>query len=268
LDEAFFTSEHFESERRFGAFYDNLYFDSLPALFQHLGIIDNYRASHLTVPIPYMSEKKIAGAIQQFLKNAAVYRNSALDDAALQSFLEASHNVQFIFDQDLGQHESSAILGKMRFSPPCIYISKELQDDDCRRRFTLAHEVGHFVLHSPLLKDYLDFSFDCENSLLFGRNHSSVINKQLEIQANIFASQLLLPEHSLRRDLDEYLDQRQICRKGRLYVDSQLHNRERAWSFLSLMNTKYRVSKEAIQYRLENLKLLEFDPNYDRLHRF
>jgi hypothetical protein len=57
-----------------------------------------------------------------------------------------------------------------------------------RRSFTMAHEIGHFVLHRKLQDE-----FRCSGSMI---NDFRV--NQLEKEANTFASQLLLPPNRLR----------------------------------------------------------------------
>lgn len=59
-------------------------------------------------------------------------------------------------------------------SPPCIFIDQSAPGD--RQRFTLAHELGHVVMHS-------------------------VPSATMEDEANLFASALLMP----RRDIRPYL---------------------------------------------------------------
>jgi Zn-dependent peptidase ImmA (M78 family) len=55
-----------------------------------------------------------------------------------------------------------------------------------RRRFTIAHEIGHFVLHKHLLKDGI-----VEDYLLRAEGFPS----STEAQANAFAADLLMPWH-------------------------------------------------------------------------
>jgi len=56
-----------------------------------------------------------------------------------------------------------------------------------RRRFTMAHELGHFVFHREL-------GIDFEDTALFRDGESNT----LEWDANKFASELLMPEREFR----------------------------------------------------------------------
>jgi Zn-dependent peptidase ImmA (M78 family)/transcriptional regulator with XRE-family HTH domain len=76
---------------------------------------------------------------------------------------------------------------------PYIILNNKI-DSAVRRRFTLAHELGHILLHSKLEKGHL--------------NNSSA-NKEIEREANYFASCLLMPESEFTNDINglglEYL---------------------------------------------------------------
>ena len=62
-------------------------------------------------------------------------------------------------------------------------------DNAGRQRFTLAHEIAHFVLHRDLLKDGL-----VDDALY----RSAALSDEYERQADRFAAQILLPGHSVR----------------------------------------------------------------------
>ena len=62
-----------------------------------------------------------------------------------------------------------------------------------RQRFTLAHELGHFLLHSNISSVFIDASI-----IFFRDGASSDGSKAQEIEANAFAAELLMPEKQLR----------------------------------------------------------------------
>ena len=70
-----------------------------------------------------------------------------------------------------------------------------------RRRFTLAHELGHFILHN--LDDvHVDRSFAVRL-----RNELSSTGTDIEEkEANLFAAELLMPKHFIERDLEHIHD--------------------------------------------------------------
>jgi Zn-dependent peptidase ImmA (M78 family)/DNA-binding XRE family transcriptional regulator len=63
--------------------------------------------------------------------------------------------------------------------PVIVFSSSDAGD---RQRFTIAHELGHLLLHSPMRDDELDA-------------------KGAEVEANRFAGALLLPEEAARESL-------------------------------------------------------------------
>src|SRR5260370_31201674 len=58
-----------------------------------------------------------------------------------------------------------------------------------RQRFTLAHELGHFLLHRNVSNIFIDAS-----TIFFRDGTSSDGSKTQEIDANAFAAELLMPE--------------------------------------------------------------------------
>ena len=67
-----------------------------------------------------------------------------------------------------------------------------------RQRFTLSHEIGHFVLH-PQEDMHVD-----KFVLQFRDSKSSTGEDELEREANRFAAELLMPKEFLQRDLTEF----------------------------------------------------------------
>lgn len=115
------------------------------------------------------------------------------------------------------------ILGALVKNPgqdPIILLNQE--DSDNRKRFTCAHELGHFVRRSEEGEEYA--TIDLRNSL------SSTGLDQEEIYANEFAASLLMPEDKVRG-----------------FVEAGMDDLE--------MAIQFRVSREAVQHRLKNLDL-------------
>lgn len=89
-------------------------------------------------------------------------------------------------------------------------------------RFTIAHEIGHFLLSTDE-SPHIDRGFDLRlRDPVAGRG----VNPE-EIEADLFAAQLLMPEPLLRQDLGEprehdWFDDRNIRELARRYeVSSQ-----------------------------------------------
>lgn len=69
-----------------------------------------------------------------------------------------------------------------------------------RQRFTIAHELGHFLIasHVPSDKD----GFLCSQDDMFKLPEATQRQRaRMEIEANLFASRILMPLHFLRKDV-------------------------------------------------------------------
>lgn len=100
-----------------------------------------------------------------------------------------------------------------------------------RQRFTIAHEIGHFILHKRAQSHFdEDFRIDFRNSV------SSEATQRDEIIANRFAAALLMPEGFLRKDL----------------MRMEVGGRE-ADEVIQSLAVRYKVSRRAMELRLLNL---------------
>lgn len=102
-----------------------------------------------------------------------------------------------------------------------------------RQRFTIAHEIGHLVLHEMEVHVDKGYRVALRNSL------SSQAVDPDEIEANRFAAELLMPSHFIEEDVQLFL-----------------HDVEDDAELAELAH-KYRVSTQAMAYRLGNLGLFE-----------
>lgn len=84
---------------------------------------------------------------------------------------------------------------------PAIWAILHRDNPDCpeRSRFTIAHELGHFVLHRAQ-----QLRFECDKS---GMTSGQFAGRNIEREANEFASNLLMPLDVLRQRLG---DQRKV----------------------------------------------------------
>lgn len=105
-----------------------------------------------------------------------------------------------------------------------------------RVRFTIAHEIGHFILH----KDENDFFIDKFNVPLFRDTTSSSGEIQREKEANSFAAALLMPEGLINEEINNYFE-------------GAPQNKD----LINFLAEKFEVSKNAMTYRLMNLDLLD-----------
>lgn len=96
-----------------------------------------------------------------------------------------------------------------------------------RQRFTIAHELGHHVLHK------LPLSMTKNELKLYRNSDSSTGEIKKEREANSFAASLLMPEKFIRDEIENASDN---------IKDS-----------VKYLAEKFRVSEQAMTFRLANL---------------
>ncbi len=106
------------------------------------------------------------------------------------------------------------------------FMAINSKESTVRQRFTIAHELGHFFLHKNTVT-FVDYRDTPEN----------VRKSPKEREANQFAACLLMPKHLLEKDV-------------RALNVSSISEVE-----VSSLSDKYKVSQEAMTYRLLNLNL-------------
>ncbi len=248
------NSSQINKSKSFFAFVDNVAFDNLPELLINLGVIDKYVLQQNKIYVPFKTDEQIEEKINQLQTNRFYKEDKLISDDLCKSLSE-SLNVEFIFDENLGSVGKDKILGKITFKPLRIYITKELKLTLHRWRFTLAHEVGHLILHEEILKEYLGENIDIEKTLSLTGKFPDKANKFMEIQANKFASMLLLPERPFLTEVGKYFIEQNINR-GYLYVDHQRVNQTLLYNLLAKLKEKFEVSNEVSRYRLASFGLL------------
>lgn len=115
-------------------------------------------------------------------------------------------------------HKIDALLGGI---PPLLLISKSLLGG--RQRFTLAHELGHLVMHNELI-----FSYD-----------------DMEDQADFFASAFLMPRQDIRSRLRGLTMERLVALSSEWRVSVQALVR-RARDLETITDRQYRTWNEQL----------------------
>lgn len=72
-------------------------------------------------------------------------------------------------------------------------------DPYTRQRFTVAHELGHYMLHRHLIGDGVDDD-RAYRSTQVGKYHNTQIGPKEETEANKFAANLLMPRDAITRE--------------------------------------------------------------------
>lgn len=102
----------------------------------------------------------------------------------------------------------SGIAGMLFTKGKKTYIKVNANESNNRQRFTVAHELGHFLLNHRIMSvdsnDNLDDDLTKSNSssILFRNANSSKGCCLLEIEANQFAANLLMPKNIFKYQWD------------------------------------------------------------------
>ena len=238
----------------FFGYADGWSYESLPDMLIALGVIDHYTPNEKYLVVPFLSDIEIEKRIND-LGIQMCYDNLKLDTDKLCELISILYDVNFIFDQSLNSNGITSILGKIIYDPLEIYITKDLPFDQDRFRFTLAHEIGHMVLHSSLMSPYFDLSMN-EGPINKDRPFSYESRRRMEAQANVFASELLIPFSPLSILVQTFFAKERIF-KGHMVLDHQSRNQIVAFSLLKEIATEFGVSIEAAKIRLIKLGLLK-----------
>ncbi len=107
------------------------------------------------------------------------------------------------------------------------FIAYNLSQNKKRRRFTIAHELGHFILHSKNKSLFIDKN----KSIMYRNSESSTGEFFKEREANAFAAALLMP---------------------RVLIETVLSNLG-GKDIIEQLASKFNVSTQAMSFRLANL---------------
>lgn len=127
--------------------------------------------------------------------------------------------IGYKYAEFLVTRETQRILGAVSYSKKTIYINSEERDEN--KHFTLAHEIGHAVLHPQ--SDRVDYRSVTQD-------HLSKEARVLEREANVFAFELVLPYPEF---IDDYRELNgDIARLSKIYLVAEKKIKERV-AFLS-----------------------------------
>lgn len=182
---------------------------------------------------------------------------------AIAKRIAVEFGVPFIFDQDLGRSAVTGkkILGFCQLSPPAIWIDRAVVNTR-RWGFTLAHEIGHLILHRNLhLAEDIDSPSqviaDQNRHMFFGRRILRTQRDWLEWHANKFAAALLLPKDCLFRAVVEKQRELDInSRVGLIFVDHQSCNIFAAREIVGSLMAVFQTSRTVLNIRLKELGIL------------
>lgn len=115
----------------------------------------------------------------------------------------------------------SGLIEPSSTAPSGFRIKINRHESPERQRFTLAHEIGHFILHR----------YDIGGGIVDNVMYRSNLSSRKEMEANRFAANLIIPMERLREEVGEI---------GRQISDDAI----------VALARKFRVSQQAMSIRL------------------
>lgn len=170
----------------------------------------------------------------------------------------------FSDNEDLGTLPGNrTIYGEFNVEPLRIRVSSKLEQWSPRYRFTLAHEIGHFVLHRKLIGKGKFISReqiprDSAHQLKYREMETLSDLGWVEWQANEFALALTLPIMALSKKIRQQQENLGISRnKGVIYLDDQPKNSINARRIVSSLARDFQIPRVFCWKRLRHLDLLQ-----------
>jgi len=142
-----------------------------------------------------------------------------------------------VIPADLGEGVSGVLF--IRDGKATIGVNES--EHRIRRRFTVAHELGHYILHKMRNELFIDKQMTLGSQMLFRDSESSLGEKRQEREANAFAAAILMPRFMLQREIKDVLEEGQIDSEEEL---------------IKSLSKKFDVSQISLTYRMTNLGLI------------
>lgn len=94
--------------------------------------------------------------------------------------------------------------GSIRKDPEGYTIYIKENDSPARKRFTIAHEIGHYLMHSDLLDSGNELVDNVKQPFIQlnrkAGKKETFAEQEREVQANQFAAELLMPEQEFKKN--------------------------------------------------------------------
>ncbi len=195
----------------------------------------------MEINLPRLSDTKIDEIAENFLKQN---HSSLVLPIPIEEIAESKLNLDIIPVKTLRQEYD--VDGSLDSTLKRIFIDFDLyMDQENRTRFTIAHEIGHLVLHHEIFKK-LDIKTESDLHKLI-ENINNEDYRWLEHQAYSFAGHVLVPSKLLVREIQSRL----------VMKSSQQITAEDIYPIFSELTSLFKVSGEVILRRLQKIGLVK-----------
>jgi hypothetical protein len=207
--------------------------------------------------VEYLEKEDIEEITGRVLAGTCYLKGSvSLEEIVKHESSRSSLNVHYLKPNEDSTAPLGA-LGRISFETSEIELFNVGEGPLGRERFTLAHELAHYLLNHGR---YMAGEY-CQE-IDFAMPKRSILSKldigRMEWQANYFASCLLMPRIAIQRAFRKALFDARICNKGygELYIDAQPCNLSNYAFVTSQLEREFEVSRSALYHRLIGLDLI------------
>ncbi len=225
--------------------------------------------------VPFLTTNQIERETNKLLADYAFRYGEIVEPPIdIEGIIESLLELDLRFD-DLKTSLGQDVLGATWIKERKVRIDQSLDptlnyQKEGRYRFTLAHEVGHWQLHRPIIE-----AKSLQHSLFDEATEPSIVCRSatkdpMEWQADSFAGYLLMPEFLVRQRWIDYNDKLETH-----LVRDIIESQPTQWSLIDSntpitnvareLATVFNVSGQAMQIRLISLRLIQIERNNAKL---
>ena len=220
------------------------------------------------VPVLTVADlKSMANLTLARLDPKALLTPTHVNVAGMLNYLSSVHGTVVLF-RELGARGEARILGRVVFSSNRIELDLELTQAHPAFRFTVAHEIGHWLLHRwrPIRLDakggVLEETVDTEDKMCrrIGSRPPNEHEHRIEYQANKYAARLIMPRRPFLLALvSKQIELGIMRRHGFVY----LSNAPQSWADFNAIATHlqeiFGVSRSSVIVRIDEMAALKTD---------
>ncbi len=191
------------------------------------------------IKVPFLKYDDIHEKAEEFLRN---FHPSRILPIPIDEIIDVKMGIHVA--PKLGLHGEIGQVGFLSADHTTIFIDEYIYDNiDVRYRFTLAHEIGHMLLHKNIYDSYLFKSPDAWKT--FQKDMPERERSWFEWQADCFAGLALVPREELHSKISDCI------RKVDSEDISLRDNWDFAWDYIAKEAGRvFNVSAGTIKYRI------------------